>query len=221
MFRQATYWVSLAWLIFPVIAAAPLAPEGDTPMTTFTVHTAETAPEASKPLLAATKKAWGFVPTLHGMLAESPTALAAYDALFGLVAKSSLSPAEQQVAYLAINVFHECEYCTAGHTYLARNARVPEDAVQALRAGAPIADARLEALRVFATAVVRERGFVGDAAVDAFLAAGFTRENVLEVIVVAATKTISNYTNHITHTPKEAFMSDPALAWTAPRNRAA
>ena len=52
---------------------------------------------------------------------------------------------------------------------------------------------------------MRERGFVGDAAVDAFLAAGFTRANVLEVVAIAATKTISNYTNHLTGTPFDAF----------------
>jgi uncharacterized peroxidase-related enzyme len=189
-------------------------------MTTFTQHTAETAPEGSRARLTEVRKAWGFVPTLHATLAESPVALDAYDTLFGLVAKSSLTPAEQQVAYLAINVFHECEYCTSGHTYLARAAKLDEAAIQALRNGTPIPDARLQALRAFAEAVVRERGFVGDAAVDAFLAAGFTRANVLEVVTIAATKTISNYTNHITHTPKESFMADPSLAWTAPRSRA-
>ena len=189
-------------------------------MTQFTVHTEATAPEAAKARLAAVKKAWGFIPTLHGTLAESPIALDAYDTLFDLVAKSSFTPAEQQAAYLAINVLHECEYCTAGHTYLARAAKLDEGAIQALRNGLPIADARLEALRSFTESVVRERGFVGDAAVDAFLAAGFTRENVLEVVTIVATKTISNYVNHITHTPKEGFMADPALAWTAPRNRA-
>jgi AhpD family alkylhydroperoxidase len=188
-------------------------------MTQFTVHTQATAPEAARPRLSEVKKAWGFIPTLHGTLAESPIALDAYDTLFGLVAKSSFTPAEQQAAYLAINVLHECEYCTAGHTYLARAAKLDEGAIQALREGQPIADARLQALRAFTEAVVRERGFVGDAAVDAFLAAGFTRENVLEVVTIIATKTISNYVNHITHTPKEGFMADPALAWTAPRNR--
>jgi len=189
-------------------------------MTQFTVHTEATAPEAAKPRLAEVRKAWGFIPTLHGTLAESPIALEAYDALFGLVAKSSFTAAEQQAAYLAVNVLNECEYCTAGHTYLARAAKLDEGAIQALRNGLPIADARLQALRSFAEGVVRERGFVGDTAVDAFLAAGFTRENVLEVVTIVATKTISNYVNHITHTPKEGFMADPSLAWTAPRNRA-
>lgn len=188
-------------------------------MTKFTVHSIETAPAASKPLLEGVKQAWGFIPQLQGTMAESPVTLEAYDTLFGLVAKSSFTPAEQQVVYLAINVFHGCEYCTSGHTWLARNAKLDEAAIQALRNETPIPDARLQALRAFAEAVVRERGFAGDAAVDAFIAAGFTRAQVLEVVMIIATKTISNYTNHLTHTPKEGFMSDPSLAWTSARNK--
>lgn len=185
-------------------------------MTKFTLHTIETAPEASRTLLESTRKAWGFLPTLQATLAESPVALEAHNTLFGLVGKSSLSPVEQQVAFLAASVFHGCEYCTMGHTYLARGAGMAEHVVQALRSGTSIDDARLEALRVFTEAVLRERGFVGDAAVDTFLASGFTRAHVLEVVTVIATKTISNYVNHITHTPKESFMSDPSLSWVAP-----
>ncbi|MCO5734777.1 carboxymuconolactone decarboxylase family protein [Rhizobium sp. SSA_523] len=190
-------------------------------MITFTSHTIDTAPEASRAKLAEVQKAWGFVPKLHGNLAESPLALEAYDTLFGLVAaKATLSPVEVQVVYQAINVFHECEYCTAGHTYLSRMVKMDEAVIAALRNGDPIADARLQALRLFAETVIRVRGRVSDVAVDDFLAAGFTKENVLEVVTIAATKTISNYTNHITKTEKEAFMADPDLAWVSPTNRA-
>lgn len=189
-------------------------------MAQFQSYTLENAPEGSKAKLAEVAKAWGFIPQLHGNLAESPVALEAYDTLFALVGKSTLSPIEQQVAYQAINVFHECEYCTAGHTYLSRMVKMDEAAIQALRNSTPIPDARLQALRLFAEAVVRERGFVGEAAIDAFLAAGFSKANVLEIVMIAATKTISNYTNHITHTAKEGFMADPSLSWVSPRNRA-
>lgn len=189
-------------------------------MTHFIVYGLDDAPDASRPLLEGVKAAWGFVPHLQGVLAESPLALGAYDGLFTKVAKeTTFTPSELQVVYLAINVFHECEYCTMGHTWLARNAKLDEAAIQALRNETPIPDDRLQALRVFADSVVRTRGFAGDAAVDAFIAAGFTRAQVLEVVTIVAVKTISNYTNHLTHTPKESFMSDPALAWTAPRNR--
>jgi uncharacterized peroxidase-related enzyme len=190
--------------------------------TSFQVHTLESAPAGSHAVLEATRKAWGFVPTLHGILAESPQALAAYDTLFGLVAQSTLTPQEQQVAYLAVNVFHGCEYCTAGHTYLARSVKLPEDVIAALRESQPLAgQPRWQALRSFTEAVLRERGQVGDAVVDAFIAAGFTRANVLEMVLLVATKTISNYTNHLTHTPQESFMADPALKWVAPARRTA
>lgn len=160
-------------------------------------------------------------PTLHATLAESPAALIGYDTLFGLVAQSALTPVEQQVADQAINVFHGCEYCTIGHTFLSRAAGMDEDSVMALRDDRAPADPKLAALWTFARAVVETRGFVGDDAVDAFIAAGFTRANVLDVVAITATKTISNYTNHITLTPKEAFMSDPALAWSAKAARVA
>jgi AhpD family alkylhydroperoxidase len=187
---------------------------------TFTLHTIETAPQESKPLLEAASRAWKFIPKLNAILAESPIALEAYESLFRLVGKSSLSPIEQQVAFLAVSVFHGCEYCTAGHTYLAHSAGVPKPVVEALRRGTKLPDQHLEALRRFVTEVLQTRGAAGDAAVEAFLNAGFTRAHVLETVVVIATKTISNYVNHLTHTPLETFMSDPALRWISQRGEA-
>jgi uncharacterized peroxidase-related enzyme len=189
-------------------------------MTTFTIHTPDTAPAGSKDRLVAVKNAWGFIPQLQATLAESPVALKGYDDLFNLIAReATLTAAEQQVVYQAINVYHGCEYCTAGHTYLSRQAGVPEDVIAALRNLQPIVDARLEALRRFAEQVAEARGFAGDDAVDAFIAAGFTRAQVLEVVTIIATKVISNYTNHLTHTPLESFMVDPALHWEDPQGR--
>lgn len=190
-------------------------------MPNFALHTIHTAPEASRALLDASNKEWGFIPTLHAILAESAPTLEGYQRLFGLVSQSSFSPAEQQVIYLAVNVLHECEYCTAGHTYLARMVKLPEDTIEALRAGESIADAHLQTLREFAEAVVRERGFVGDDVVQRFIDAGFTEAQVLEVVLIVATKTISNYVNHIAHTPSESFMSDPEFGWLSPRKRRA
>jgi uncharacterized peroxidase-related enzyme len=187
-------------------------------MSTFTLHTTETAPAAAKEQLAGIEKAWGFVPNLHRTLAESPVTLEAYNALFGLFGKSSFTPAEQQVVYLAINVVNECEYCTSGHSVLAKMAGLDAETISALRDNRPLSTPRLEVLRRFAEAVVHERGFVGDAAVDIFLRAGFTKAQVLEVVLAVATKTLSNYVNHITHTPLDAFMAE--TRWVAPRNKA-
>lgn len=72
--------------------------------------------------------------------------------------------------YLTANYENECDYCMAGHTQLAKMQKIDDPIVQAIRNGTAIPDAKLEALHVFAGLVVRERGFVGDAAVEAFLA---------------------------------------------------
>ena len=78
---------------------------------------------------------------------------------------------------------NECAYCMAAHTGMAKQENVPEEVIDATRNGTPYADARLEALRKFTRAVVGNRGWVSDEAVEAFLAAGFERRHVLEILV--------------------------------------
>lgn len=185
--------------------------------TGFPLHDIETAPPAARPLLEASKAAYGMVPNLHAALAESPAALKGYATLWDLFETTGLTPAERQVVYLASNFENACRYCMAGHTVRARRDGVPEEAIEALRAGRPIQDERLEALRRFAAAMVVERGHVGAEAVEAFLAAGFTRANVLDVILGLATKVISNYANHVVQTPLDGFMSK--TAWEPPSLR--
>lgn len=187
-------------------------------MTSFAIHTIDTAPAAAKPILEATNKGWGFVPNLFGVLAEAPAALAGATQLLELAGQTSFTPAEQQIVFLAVNFDNECTYCMAGHSVMAKNAGVPADVIDALREGRPLADARLEALRQYTSRVVLERGRVGDAAVEAFIAAGFTRQQVLEIVLIVATKVMSNYTNHVAHTPNDAFMAN--TTWTPPARRA-
>ena len=92
--------------------------------------------------------------------------------------------------------------------------KIAEPTIAALRAGTAIPDAKLEALHTFAGAVVRQRGHVDDAGIQAFLDAGYTRQNVLEVVLVVATKVMSNYTNHLTGTALDGFMK--GNEWTRP-----
>lgn len=183
-------------------------------MTQFTAHTIDTAPEAAKPTFEDVKAAFGFVPNLQSYMAESPELLAGYTALWDLFGKTTLTAHEQQVVYMTANFENECHYCMAGHTTLARMQKMEEGVIAALRNGDELPDARLEALHRLTTLVVRQRGWVAESDVDAFIAAGFAKHNVLEVILGVATKVMSNYTNHITHTPLDAFMK--GNEWTKP-----
>src|SRR6516165_10926780 len=139
----------------------------------FTLHGTSTAPAASADILHGIQKAWGFVPNLHRVLAESPAALEAYSTLWGIAEKTNFTPQERNIVYLAIVYENECTYCMAGHTNLSRMAKVDNAAIAAVREGRPIADAKLEALRQFAARVTRQRGVVSEADVAAFKAAGY------------------------------------------------
>lgn len=176
-------------------------------MNPFVVHSQETAPEASRFALAGAQSKFGFVPNLIGMLADSPATVGGYLGLGEQFEKSSFTPAERQVVLLAVSFENGCDYCMAAHTVVAGMSRVPAAAIEALRSGEPLPDARLEALAGFTRAVVRERGRVSERELAAFLAAGFTRAQVLEVVLGVAMKTLSNYANHIARTPL-----DPAFA---------
>ena len=86
--------------------------------------------------------------------------------------------------------------------------------VDALRNGKPLSDSKLDALVSFTRAVVKNRGVVSGQALDTFITAGYSRAQVLEVVLGVAFKTLSNYTNHIIHTPLDtAFQAE---AWDEP-----
>ena len=169
-------------------------------MSDFTTHTIETAPEASKPMLENVGKAFGFVPNLMGNMAESPVMLEAYTTLSGIFKKSKLSETERQVILITSNRLNGCKYCMAAHTAGSIAAGVPQDVIDSLRNNTAIADPKLEVLRQFSIAMVEKRGWPSKDDTDAFLAAGYTQETILEVIVGTSLKVLSNYTNHVAET---------------------
>ena len=173
-------------------------------MTEFTLHTEDTAPEASKPLLANSMKTYGMMPGLHAVMAEAPGLLEAYKTVGDLFVNSSFDKDEITVVWQTINVEHACHYCVPAHTGIAMSMGVSDDISDALRNETPLPNARLEALRTFTLSVVRNRGYVDDSEVQAFLDAGFTKRQILEVILGVSQKVMSNYTNHLANTPVDA-----------------
>ncbi len=188
-------------------------------MTNFVLHTEATAPEASKPVIKRMMEDFGFLPNLTAIFAESPAMAEAYWALSDIFDKTDLTATEREVVLMTNNRLNRCTYCMAAHTTDAQMHKVPADVIEALRNGTPIADAKLEALRVFTIKVYETRGFVSDAEIEPFLAAGYTKANVLDVILGTGLKVLSNYTNHVADTPLDAVFQ--RNAWTADASAAA
>lgn len=181
-------------------------------MTDFTRHTVETAPATAKPILEGAQKGLGFIPNLYATMAEAPSLLNAYAQVGELLNKSSFSATELQVVLMTNNRLNGCDYCMAAHTTISQGSGVPADVIEALRSGTPIADGKLEALRQFAVVVNETRGYPTQADIDAFFAAGYAQQQVLEVILGTAFKVLSNYTNHVATTPLDAAFQPNA--WT-------
>lgn len=185
--------------------------------TKFTIHTKETAPETSVALLHGTEKAFGFIPNLVGMMAESPAVAKGYLNIAQIFDETSFSPTQRQVVILTASLYNECHYCMAAHSVIAEMQKVPQDVVDAIRNDEPIADVKLEALRQFTIQVVDKRGWVSNDDIQAFIDAGYTKQQILEVILGVSFKTLSNYVNHITDTPVDTAFAKKA--WTSPASQ--
>lgn len=171
----------------------------------YNVKTIENAPANSKPALEAAKKAYGFVPNLLGTMANHPALLNNYwQGSATLDANSTLTGQEQQIAYLAASYENNCHYCMAAHTSIGQMYKIDQSILDALREGREIPDTKLEALSQYVKATTVKRGRVSQQDIEAFLAAGYTQENVLEIITIVSLKVMTNYINYIAQTKVDA-----------------
>lgn len=182
-------------------------------MSNFKVHKLEEATGDRHTAMEKITKLYVDVPNVLGAMAESPAALNAYEGLAQAMANTTFTPTERHVVWFTINMEHGCHYCMSAHTPHAIRENVPDDVIATARSGGHYTDPKLEALRVFTLAMVQDRGWVSPEQIEAFLNAGFTRENVFEVITAIAHKVMTNYTNHIV----EPELDDrfQAHAWSA------
>jgi uncharacterized peroxidase-related enzyme len=183
-------------------------------MTTFKLHTLETAPEGSKETLSGALNQNGFIPNLYGIMAESPELLKAYRQMADLFDATSLSTVEKNIVWLTVSYNNKCHYCMAIHSMVAKMYKLPDEIIEALRTNQPLNDTKIETFRQFTVSLVEKRGWISEEEIAKFLAAGYTQKNVLELIVGVGQKIISNYVNHITHTPLDRQVE--AFKWEAP-----
>lgn len=181
-------------------------------MSTFKIHTIDTAPEASKKSLENSVKAFGMLPNLHAVLSESPEALEGYKTLHKLFQDTSFNADELTVVWQTINVYHECHYCVPAHTAIAGMMKVDEAITNALRNGTALPNAKLQALHDTTIEIVENRGNLSEEQLNKFLAAGYSNKQILEIVLGVSQKVISNYTNHLAKTDvDDAFKS---FAWS-------
>lgn len=188
-------------------------------MSIYEVHTVETAPEGSKPLLQSLQRTIGMIPNLAAAMSESPELLKGFLTIRQIFYGGTFSPGEIQVLALTNAFENGCRYCMALHSAFALNEGVSREAVEALRAGRSPQEPTLKALSEFSRALVERRGHVGDEDLQRFLAAGYSKAQALEVVLGVAVSILPNFAHHITRCPLDGAFA--AHAWSAADSAAA
>ena len=180
-------------------------------MTDFPLYTLESAPGRSKPALQQLQSAFGMLPNIAAAMATSPVLIDSLVGLFQKVHGGSFTEAQVQTVLLTDAVTNACTWAVAFHTALALREGLSPTDVQAIREGRLPKDAKLSALSSLAKTMIEKRGLLDDQDVDGFIAAGFGKDHLLEVIGIVSASTITNYTGSITKPPLEAPFQ--AHAW--------
>jgi alkylhydroperoxidase family enzyme len=177
----------------------------------YPIHTIASAPGNSKPALEQLQKAFGVVPNIAGVIANSPKLVNALVGVFQQVHSSSLTEPEVQIVLLTDAVVNACTYTVAFHTGLAIQQGISPEETDAIRQQRTPKDKRFAALFSLARTLIEKRGHASEQELDSFIAAGFTKEQVFEVIAIVAASTITNYAGTIADPP----LDDPfrQYAW--------
>ncbi|GAA0823818.1 carboxymuconolactone decarboxylase family protein [Streptosporangium amethystogenes subsp. fukuiense] len=177
----------------------------------FVTHTVESAPAAARATVEAVERKFGFIPAPVGRMATSPHLLKGFLTASAGFEQTSLAPVEREIVILTVATRNGCHVCVAMHTATLVKLGAPAEVIEGLRARKPLPDARSEALRSFTLAVMDHHGAVGDEEMRAFLDAGYTPQNALEVVLGVGVYTISTFANRLIDAPLDPAFQ--AYAW--------
>lgn len=183
-------------------------------MSSYPVHTIESAPAQSKPVLHQLQQAFGLIPNIAATMAASPVLINGFIGLFERVHASSLTEPQIQTLLLTNAVTNASEWPVAFHTALALKEGVHRADVDAIRRGDLPGDVRLAALSTLARTLIEKRGRLAEPDQRRFLESEFSAEQILEVIAVVAASTITNYAGSVTQPALEATFKE--FSWHAP-----
>jgi AhpD family alkylhydroperoxidase len=181
-------------------------------MTSYPIQTTDTAPDGARQALAGLKQAFGLVPNLAAMMANSPPLVNSFAAASAQFAGGTFTGGERQVLLLSNAVANRCAWAVAFHSTQALKEGVDAADVAAVRRGELPAGARLAALSRFTRTLIDKRGHLDKDDAEAFTAAGFTSGQLLEVITGVAISAMANYAGNVARPPVEEPFR--AQAWS-------
>ena len=180
-------------------------------MATFQVPTKNDVTEGNKAIFEKLEAGLGFVPNLYATFALNDTALGDYLALQNR--KSTLKAKEREVINLVVSQVNECQYCLAAHTTLGKMNGFTEEQILEIRTGQASFDPKLDALAKYVKDATVNRSKPSAGAIESLFAAGYTKAQLVDIIIVIGDKFISNLIHGSTQVPID-FPLAPELAFS-------
>ncbi len=164
-------------------------------MAAFNVPTKSEVSDKNQQIFNDLEKGLGFVPNLYAYYAKNDTALGDYLKL--QERKTTLSKREKEIVNLVTSQYNDCYYCQSAHTVIAGLNGFSNDQILEIRNGSASFDPQLNALAKFTLSIVSNRGKVSEESKNDFFAAGYSEENMIDVVMNIGDKTISNFIHNI------------------------
>ncbi len=142
------------------------------------------------------EKGLGFVPNIYAAMAHSDNALEDYLQFSNI--KTSLSPIEKEVVDLAISEVNGCRYCQSAHTEISKMKGLDDSQILELRQGKASWDKKLNALSAISKEIAVTRGKVSSSTIDAFYNEGYTKENLVDLVMAVGIITVTNTFHNLT-----------------------
>lgn len=173
-------------------------------MRAFAVPARAEVSAANKRLFDYLNEHLGSIPNLYAVFACSQYALGSYLQLQRR--EDSLTAQQREVISLIVSQVNDSAYCLRAHTMIAKLNGFTDEQIMEIRTGSAAFDPALHALAKLTKRMVVSRG---KAEADELLAAGLTRENLVDVVLAIGDTTISNYMYKLSEIPID-FPEAPA-----------
>lgn len=165
----------------------------------FEVPTRDQVSEKNQAIFDHMLNAFGKVPNLYATFALNETALGDYLTLQNR--KSTLSAKEREIINLVVSQVNDCQYCVPAHTAVAKMYGFSEEEILEIRKAHISFSNKFNALAEFVKETAVTRGRPSQKTADTLFEAGYTKANVVDIMMVIGDKIISNYLHNFTQIP--------------------
>jgi uncharacterized peroxidase-related enzyme len=148
------------------------------------------------------------VPKFIQVMANSPASLRAYIRADAALVRGRLTPRQREQVALAVAEINGSSYSLSAHYAAGKRLGLTPREMQLAR-NASAADEKAETMLRFTQAVVLQRGEISDEDFQALVQAGFTNEQIVEIVANIALNIFANYFNSVAKTEVDFPLLQP------------